>query len=669
MVEGDHNATQREVSGPPGASALPESALAAQRPPTFEGRTWAAAAFLGWLPLVAVNAVFVRRVHVELYPLERTLHHLYDAGQVLGLAAASWLLVRALWRLPLSIRAIVGCLVVYASQYALLGADLESFLERNEGSHVPWRSLFAGVSTLALACSLTLGRLLTRSVLRWAGIGAGVALAVGNHLVLLLDYPGTHAILAWIAAALIGASGLSMADLNVPRGIRRTAVAAGLAALLSYAVPAGPVVRSALLGSSGAVAAPFVTRLWARLQTGRNGRPRHDDPAWFKPRWRLPAVPAELLPGAPPAPIVILLTVDALRNDVVEGPEYKKDTPNFRAMAKHSLRFQRVWSPAAYTKGSLRSLLHGMFFSQAVGHQANPDQGPEPLYLVMLLENAKVHTVLISPAHSFDRDRGITTGFGEETYIGDHAPSETVVAKVIERIDAGARGPLFIYSHIFDPHSPYDRGGTKASLKESYVAEVSMVDTAIGTLRRELKKRKLDQSTYLIVTADHAEAFNEHGRYHHGSTVYEEMIRVPLLLEGPGIRPRRVKRSASVMDVAPTVLSLFGVATAPHFMGQSLVPFMRGEDPWFTRPLAVDGARHICAMLFEDRWKAIIDFSHETEELYDLHRDPGEQLNLAESPKAKAYFSTMRAFFAGMNAPSPTGDKDQPSPQAGAEDL
>jgi arylsulfatase A-like enzyme len=128
------------------------------------------------------------------------------------------------------------------------------------------------------------------------------------------------------------------------------------------------------------------------------------------------------------------------------------------------------------------------------------------------------------------------------------------------------------------------------------------------------------------------------------------MIRVPLFIEGPGIKPRRVPRAASVMDVPPTVLSLFGLPTPGHFMGQSLVPFMRGENPELARPLAVDGGRNIRAMLFQNRWKAMVDMNHGTEELNDLKTDPGELKNLAERPEARAYFATLYAFFDRMSA-------------------
>jgi hypothetical protein len=622
---------------------------------TLPATTAANAAFLGWLPLAAVNAVFVTQVAAQLNLRQRVLHHLYDAGYVLGLAAASWLIVRLLWRLPhLVLRAGVSCVLVFAASYALLGGDLESFIERHPDSTAPWRLLFAAAVTIGLAILLSVGRLVARSAWRLRGhsIGAalvsaaGLALAISNHLVLLLDYPGTHFILAFAGASLIGIGALRFVPaLESRRFVRPVRIALSALSVLSYVVVPGPVVRSALVSSTGAVAAPFVAQAWSRLRSGLATVPKAQS-QWFKPRRGLPPIPAERLPGKPSAPIVIMLTIDALRSDIVERAKYKAAVPNLRAMSEKSLRFKRVWSPAACTGPTLKQFFLGTYTSQLM---PKIDRGP---YLVGLLTAGGVHTVHLLTHDVLKRGNGIGEGFSEERDIGSHAPARKVVKEVLAQLPEGVVGPLFIYSHILDAHSPYTSGALKQGRpKDRYVSEVALVDASIGTLRRELQERKLNDRIYLIVTADHGEAFMEHGRNYHARTQYEEMIRIPLLIEGPGVKARRVNRSVSLLDVSPTLLSLFGLSTPAHYMGESLVPFMRGATPRFTRPLATDGHDTKQAMLFNDRMKAIIDNNNGTEELYDLQTDPAETRNLAQRVDAAEYFDPLRAFFESLEKP------------------
>jgi arylsulfatase A-like enzyme len=316
-------------------------------------------------------------------------------------------------------------------------------------------------------------------------------------------------------------------------------------------------------------------------------------------------------------------------------------------MAKRSLRFARVWSPAACTGPTLKQFFLGAYHSQLM---RKVDRGP---YLAALLTQHGVHTVHLLTHALLKRGGGIGEGFTEERDLGEAASAKEVVDAVLTELDELEDAPVFIYSHILDAHYPYNKGELKQGApKDRYVSEVSLVDTSIGELRRELERRKLVDRTYLIVTADHGEAFKEHGRYYHARTMYEEMIRIPLLIEGPGVKARRVKRSASLIDVSPTLLSLFGASTPAHYMGESLVPFMHGETPRFARPLVTDGHDKKQAMLFDDRMKVIIDNRTGTEELYDLKRDPGEKKNLAQRADAATYFEPMRAFFDGLEKPA-----------------
>jgi arylsulfatase A-like enzyme len=352
----------------------------------------------------------------------------------------------------------------------------------------------------------------------------------------------------------------------------------------------------------------------------------------------------------------VLLTFDALRGDLIESKAWSKRLPNFKKLRKSSLRFERAWSAAPATRQSLSGLFLGRYASQLRWERPRKkggkrafllpakDQGP---HFPMLLQRAGVDTLNIVGYSTLSRGHGITEGFARQLALKSYAPSEEMVAAVLKELAARPTGPLFVYAHNMDAHAPYNRGRRKGSQLDRYRGEVEMIDNALGALRAGVKELGLSDRLYLIVSSDHGEAFYEHGRRFHAQTVYEEMIRVPLYLSGPGIKARHVRDSASLIDLGPTVLDLFGQATPGHYMGQSLVPLFAGGKARLTRPLAVDSAstKHMRGVLFENRYKAMEHVKSGAEEVYDLQADPGETVNLAETPEGKRYIAAARAFF------------------------
>ena len=189
---------------------------------------------------------------------------------------------------------------------------------------------------------------------------------------------------------------------------------------------------------------------------------------------------------------------------------------------------------------------------------------------------------------------------------------------MIARLTQQGKGPLFLFVHFMDAHSPYNpvsvpEGGPS---KERYLRAVSVVDTQLGRIQKAISDLGLDDRTTMVVTADHGEAFGEHGTHFHGVSVYEELIHVPLLMKTKGAAPRRVDAPVSLIDLGPTVLDFMGLPTPGRFMGQSLAPFLRGERPKLTRPI-VSEQRLKQAMVFPDGIQAIRDIRKGTTEIYD----------------------------------------------------
>jgi arylsulfatase A-like enzyme len=152
----------------------------------------------------------------------------------------------------------------------------------------------------------------------------------------------------------------------------------------------------------------------------------------------------------------------------------------------------------------------------------------------------------------------------------------------------------------------------------------------------------------VVLTSDHGEAFGEHGNKAHGSTVYEEEVRVPLVLWVPGFEGARHREPVSLVDLSPTLLELAGLRNPPGLCGQSLAPVVRGEHAAVRRPVYVaalpdETGKAFKLALVEGYHKLIIDGHSGAKELFDLKVDPKEQNDLSSQDPAR--LQIMQAAF------------------------
>ncbi len=226
--------------------------------------------------------------------------------------------------------------------------------------------------------------------------------------------------------------------------------------------------------------------------------------------------------------------------------------------------------------------------------------------------------------------------------------------------------PFFLFVHYFDPHDPYDppepfasrfAGAAAANASSSrelnlYDGEIAFTDDALGALLEALDQSGLRENTLVIVFGDHGEGLYDHGHMAHGLHVYDEAVRVPLLFRLPDrIAPGRVLIGpASLLDVAPTVLELFGIERPGELAGQSLAPALRSgseldpERPIFLYRRPYDGTttfgdltpRGEKLAIRRGHWKYIEGGEEPSRELYDLAADPRERRNLASQDPARA---------------------------------
>ena len=147
--------------------------------------------------------------------------------------------------------------------------------------------------------------------------------------------------------------------------------------------------------------------------------------------------------------------------------------------------------------------------------------------------------------------------------------------------------------------------------------------------------------------ADHGEAWGEHKAYFHGTDLFDEQMRVPLVIMVPGQKPRTIDDPVALVDVGPTLLDMVGAPTPTTMRGRSLLPLIEGKPrasaPIFSELLPATAWPHHAVMMVDGKYKVIHRVSDRRWELYDLAADPTEQHNLSEAPSLRGTFEALRA--------------------------
>jgi arylsulfatase A-like enzyme len=383
----------------------------------------------------------------------------------------------------------------------------------------------------------------------------------------------------------------------------------------------------------------------------------------------------------------------------------KEATPHLAALARDGIVFERTTSPSSYTLPAIGSLFTGLHphthgvvdngsettrrrlatstrtfaeWLKAKGYRtfgfvSNPNGGPEPGY-----------------------DRGFDVYerlYDDPALWNEGVAPEALNDAVLRRVAAGeVKEPFFLYAHYFPPHAPYRAperyhegivdpgytGGTDGSratieafrhrgepyterdlarLEQLYRANLRYVDDQANRLLHALEAAGLAERTTFVVVADHGEAFGEHANFEHGDTTFAEEIEVPWFVRFPiGVPfpPTRVPGPCSLVDVAPTLLSLLSVdARDFEFDGHDLAGrlFVRSipiEPP--ERPIVARSAG------FEARWNVRAGgFSYHEDvwtrerRLYDLIADPTESspVPVVRNPLAEELRAQLCRFLCG----------------------
>jgi arylsulfatase A-like enzyme len=590
----------------------------------------------------------------------RAKHHLFDALDVIGISA--WLalpfLVAALLRTPAKY-ARFGWLALWAGASAAMYFMLASQLDRQ--AHTLFDGFGASVllPLYVILCGATVpgayllgafGARLGRFYLVTAALGVG-GIVVG-HLVVRDDQPGVHAAIHWGSMVAFGTSIASRVERGICTTARRRAVVAagalvGLAALI---FPPPNAVRREIFRQPGSVA-PWVMAqvLWSL--------PKIDSPRVAPLIEPIPAaVMQKARKGIPKDPIVVVMTLDALRGDVLADPSRQSRYPNLWRLKRTGTSFSRATSPGSQTAVSLTTMFSGRYFSQLRWQKhgsgklrfvyAAADDSPR---FPEILSQTGIPTRAFLPIIFLSKPFGVTRGFDEETLVVDdrrHAMADEVMVPLLKAIEKAGPGPTFFYVHLMEAHEPYDRGALKeGSDWERYLSEVEVLDSWVGKLQGALRRFHKKRG-YLIISADHGEAFGEHETFFHTKTLYHELLDIPLILWGPSIPAKSISTRVGLIDVGPTVMHLFDVPAPESYMGRSLLPLVRGLVSDLPRPIIAEG--RLRQAMYKDNLKVIEDTIRNVTEVYDLAADPLELHDIFDSDPARSHplVSEMRTFFA-----------------------
>ncbi|MGK0358220.1 MAG: choline-sulfatase [Bradymonadia bacterium] len=356
---------------------------------------------------------------------------------------------------------------------------------------------------------------------------------------------------------------------------------------------------------------------------------------------------------------VVFVIIDTLRPDHLGLYGYERATsPVIDAWAKDAVVFENAFAQGPNTPRSMPSIFTGRYPSRVDWVKRYANYGklkPDNQTIFEIFGAAGWATEAISAHWYFERADGIkqgvdtwdNSGFTTIKKSNTQTMAHKLTPRAISRIDALAGGekPFFLFVHYFEPHGRYMNQKSATifgkKLMDKYDSEISYVDKHLAPLFDTLKAKGLYENTVVVVTADHGEAFKEHGFYFHGRTVYTEELKVPLLIRAPGIAPKRVKDFVGLVDLLPTLAGLSGLK-APKAQGKDLGPVLDGTGTLAARYLFMEQLAYpnykthiVAALNTESGVKAIKDITKNVIEVFNVKADPAEQKNLLDTdPKA-----------------------------------
>jgi glucan phosphoethanolaminetransferase (alkaline phosphatase superfamily) len=365
----------------------------------------------------------------------------------------------------------------------------------------------------------------------------------------------------------------------------------------------------------------------------------HPEP-WPQP-WTLKKTHPSLLPKDFNLMVIV---VDALRGDAFHSAGYDRDLTSFldRWALGETISFQRAYSQGGGSFAAFPFLVAGRSPFNLYG----PELYKENLYL-KLAQAEGIKTMMVikefGPRAIFPPDYPVIELDRYKTGSdGRSVPADEVFRWAEIAIDKLAEGERFLcFLHLMDVHNDLwkkedglDFGDTP---REIYDNNLSYVDRAFERFVSWLKEKGIYHRTVILFTSDHGEQFWEHGASLHGHTLYEEEIRIPLILLAHGIRKRVEEVPVLAADAAPTLVDLAGYSVDPPYddphMGISLVPLLTGKerDRYLKRDIVGRASFKRRYFLYRNwEWKFVYFAELDLLQLFNTVKDPLERTNLLQ---------------------------------------
>ncbi len=369
-------------------------------------------------------------------------------------------------------------------------------------------------------------------------------------------------------------------------------------------------------------------------------------------------------------PNVLFLLIDALRADHLGSYGHtRKTSPRIDLLATQGVRFEQAHAQAPWTGSSLASILTGLYPS-AHGVTTNPVHTGGKVFSSAILSDrvftlpeamqaGGYRTAAFVTNEFLDSKLGFAQGYDTYRILRGRAPARKVNGEAIDWLDNRPPGPFFLYLHYMDAHTPYKPPAPFDTMFEPappsllppefklpshyrrtycrdlsvyealYDGDIRSCDEQVGDLLDEIDKRGLNDSTLIVVMSDHGEEFFEHHGVEHGRTLYEEVLRIPLVMRLPGRLPAgmAIPETVSAIDVYPTILELCGLTTPQEMSGRSLCALVSGSTRAERTVFAENYLRGRAQIaMLRARVKSIYNQKQGMlEERYLLDSDPREQ--------------------------------------------